>query len=65
MWQRLPDPVNPAVGLALRQISDEDLALLKKMVSDREAGVYRPPSPRESAAIAAYEKALKNVKDGE
>jgi hypothetical protein len=65
MLQRLPDPVNRASSLALQQISDEDLALLRKIVSDRVAGVCRPPSPRELEAIAAYETALANVKDGE
>ena len=64
MFERLPDPVDPAVGLALRQVSDEDLALLRKIVSDREVGVCRPPSPRELVAIAAYETALANVRGG-
>jgi hypothetical protein len=65
MLQRLPDPLNPVVGLALRQVSDEDLALLRKIVSEREVGVCRPPSPRELVAIAAYETALASVKERE
>jgi hypothetical protein len=56
MLQRLPDPASRASSLALQQISDEDLALLRKIVSDRVAGVCRRPS---------YETALANVKDGE
>jgi hypothetical protein len=65
MLQGLPDPVDPTVGLALRQVSDEDLALLRKIVSDREVGVCRPPSPRELVAITAYETALASVKKSE
>ena len=65
MLQRLPDPVDPTTGLALQQISDEDLALLIEIAKDQEAGVCRPPpSPRELVAIAAYETALANVRGG-
>jgi hypothetical protein len=65
MLQRLPDPVDPTVDLALRQISDEDLALLVVVVSDQEAGICRTLSPRELVAVAAYETAFANVKEGE
>jgi hypothetical protein len=59
--QRLPDPLDPVVGLALRQSSDEDLALLRKMVTDRNASICRPFSRQESAALAAWETALADV----
>jgi hypothetical protein len=61
LQQPLPDPLDPVVGLALRQISDEDLALLKKMVTDRDAGILGPFSVQESAALAAWETALANI----
>jgi hypothetical protein len=63
MLPRLPDSGNPAVGPALRQISDEDLALLRKIVSDREAGVGRPFAERVSSDRGV--RALANVKEGE
>jgi hypothetical protein len=64
MLRRIPDLADPAVDLALRQISDEELVLLTRVVRDQEAGICRPPSPTESVAIAAYETALANVRDG-
>jgi hypothetical protein len=65
MLRRLPDPVDPTTGLALRQISDEDLALLIAIAEDQEAGICRPPpSPRELEAITAYETAMAKARDG-
>jgi hypothetical protein len=64
MLRHPPDPVDPTKGLALEQISDEELALLIAITKDQEAGVCRPPSPRELEAIAAYESALANVRGG-
>ena len=64
MLQRLPDPVNPAVGMALRQVSDEDLALLRKIVIDRDAGVFRIHSPLELVAVVAFETALNECEGG-
>lgn len=61
LQQRPPDPLDPIVCLALRQISDEDLALLRKIVIDRDAGLYRPFSPQEFVALAAWETALAKV----
>ena len=61
--RRIPDPVDPTIGLALRQISDEDLAMLVAVVSDREASVCRTLSPSELLAVAAYETAFATVKE--
>ena len=38
MLQRVADPVDPTTGLALQQISDEDLALLIEIAKAQEAG---------------------------
>jgi hypothetical protein len=64
MFKRLPDPLDPTVCLALRRISDEDLALLRKIVTDRNAGICGPFSPQEFAALVAWEAALANVEEG-
>jgi hypothetical protein len=64
LFQHRPDPVDPIIGLALRQISDEVLALLISVAIDQDAGVYRTLSQSESAAVAAYEAALANANDG-
>jgi hypothetical protein len=58
MFQRAADPVDPARALALREISNEDLALLIDLGTDHEAGLCRPPSQQESAAVAALEAAF-------
>ena len=64
MLQRLPDPASRANSLALQQISDEDLALLRKIVIDRDAGVFRIHSPLELVAVVAFETALNECEGG-
>ncbi len=66
MLQQPPDQVGPAIqaiDLALRQISDEDLASLRAAVRDQGTG--RPFSPRELEAITAFETALAIAKNVE
>ena len=57
-FQHPPHPVDPIVRLVLRETSDKDLELLIRVVSDREAGLCRPLSETESAAVEAYGAAL-------
>jgi len=52
-FQHPPSPVNPIIHLVLRETSDQDLELLIRVVSDLEAGLCRPLSESESAAVAA------------
>jgi hypothetical protein len=62
--ERLPQFVPPPSRLeqlrylALRQISDEDLAVMIKMARDREQGVCRMPLPTELAALATQDATL-------
>ena len=57
-FQSPPSLVEQIRGLALRQISDEDLAMLKNMTRDLEAGVRTTITERESAAMAAHDAAV-------
>jgi hypothetical protein len=57
-FQHPPHPVDPLIRLVLRETSDQDLELLIRVVSDLEAGLCRPLSETESAAVAAYGAAL-------
>lgn len=50
--------IDPRVDLALRQISDEDLALLVGIAGEQKGGLDRMLSQAESAAVAAYKSAF-------
>jgi hypothetical protein len=56
-FQPPPSRLEQIEGLALRQISDEDLEVLMNMTRDLEAGVRTTISERESAAVAAQNAA--------
>jgi hypothetical protein len=53
-----PSPLEQIGSLALKQMSDEDLALMITMARDRVRGVCRTLLPSESAALAAHSAAL-------
>ena len=57
-FQQRPDPIDPIIGLVLRETSDQDLELLIRVVRDRDAGPDRTLSQEELAAVAAYEASL-------
>jgi hypothetical protein len=52
-FQPPPSRLEQIEGLALRQLSDEDLEVMINMTRDLEAGVRSTISERESAAVAA------------
>jgi hypothetical protein len=64
-FQRPPDSFDPIKILALEQMTDENLELLRIVVHDREGGLYRTLSQSESAAVAAYRAALDLIRAGD
>jgi hypothetical protein len=53
-----PDPSDATVRLALQKLSDEQLDLLQGVAEDRDKGISRILSERETAALEAYRGAL-------
>ena len=56
--QDVPDHHSLMTSVALQQLSDEHLLLLRNVVIDRNRGSSAPLSPAESGAVLAYESAL-------
>jgi hypothetical protein len=56
-FQPPPSRLEQIEDLALRQISDEDLEVMKNMTRDLVAGVRRTISERESAMLVAHSAA--------
>jgi hypothetical protein len=57
-FQPPPDPSDAIVRLALQKLSDEQLDLLQGVAEDRDKGISRILSERETAALEAYRGAL-------
>ena len=57
-FQPPPDPSDAIVRLALQKLSDEELNLLQGVAEDRDKGICRNLSERETAALEAYREAL-------
>ena len=57
-FQPPPDPSDAIVRLALQKLSDEQLELLLGVAEDRDTGICRILSERETAALEAYRGAL-------
>ena len=53
-FQPPPSPFEQIKARAMRQVSDEDLDLMRVMATDAAAGVGRALSERESAVLAAH-----------
>jgi hypothetical protein len=62
MFKEPTDRLDPVIGLALQQMSNEHFGVLADVVRDQHAGLYGPLSQPESVAVDAYEAALANVK---
>jgi hypothetical protein len=62
--QRPPDSVDPAIGLALMQISDEDLAVLDVVFTDHNAGVKSAALSEGIGRGGGLRNGLSKVKDG-
>jgi hypothetical protein len=56
-FQPPPSPLEQIENRALRQISDEDLEVMKNMTRDLVAGVRRRISERESAMLVVHNAA--------
>ena len=57
-FQPPPNPSDAMVRLALQKLSDEHLDLLHGVAENREKGICRILSERETAALEAYRDAL-------
>ena len=57
-FQPPADPADAIVRLALQKLSDEQLDVLQGVVENREKGMCRILSERETAALEAYRDAL-------
>jgi hypothetical protein len=57
----VPKPEDSRMRLALKQINNEDLALLIVVTRDLTAGVYRTLTQGESAVVEAYEAGVAKV----
>jgi hypothetical protein len=57
-FQPPPSPLKQIQDRAMQQVSDEDLAAMKIIAADLEAGVSRTPTERELAILEAHSAAL-------
>jgi hypothetical protein len=57
-FQPPPSPLEQIKELALKQLSDEDLALMKDMIRGWDKRVCWALSPSESAAVTSHHAAL-------
>ena len=58
VFQPPPNPSDAIVRLALQKLSDEHLDALQGVIQDRDKGICRILSERETAALEAYREAL-------
>ena len=60
-YQPPPSRLHEIENLALRQVSDEDLAVMVILATHREAGKDRPITERESEVLAAHDAVREKV----